>query len=164
MFYVPARVGLAILGAVIAAALGWVILRTIGLRPVVVLPLVFWLGAANALAGWLLRPRSHHPVIECVLFCPGSWLYALVVAVWWFDPARDDFMRFPALFGLVVSWLATFAGYCVWKAHRKPAEDVCRVCEYNLAGNVSGRCPECGTPIEGARTAASGGPRFEEKT
>ena len=24
----------------------------------------------------------------------------------------------------------------------------CQVCEYNLTGNVSGRCPECGKPIE----------------
>ncbi|QDV91085.1 hypothetical protein RAS2_21750 [Phycisphaerae bacterium RAS2] len=30
----------------------------------------------------------------------------------------------------------------------------CRVCGYNLAGNVSGRCPECGTLVSiGARAA-----------
>ena len=27
----------------------------------------------------------------------------------------------------------------------------CDQCDYNLTGNVSGVCPECGTPIEGAR-------------
>lgn len=24
----------------------------------------------------------------------------------------------------------------------------CHVCGYNLTGNVSGRCPECGTPVD----------------
>ena len=27
----------------------------------------------------------------------------------------------------------------------------CEVCRYDLAGNVSGICPECGTPVRGAR-------------
>ena len=30
---------------------------------------------------------------------------------------------------------------------REPASS-CSACAYNLTGNVSGRCPECGTPIE----------------
>ena len=29
----------------------------------------------------------------------------------------------------------------------------CRVCGYNLEGNVSGVCPECGRPIRGERAA-----------
>lgn len=24
---------------------------------------------------------------------------------------------------------------------------VCEKCEYNLTGNISGKCPECGTPV-----------------
>ncbi len=36
---------------------------------------------------------------------------------------------------------------------------LCRVCEYDLTGNVSGRCPECGTPIAaGTEAAAPPGP------
>jgi hypothetical protein len=31
-----------------------------------------------------------------------------------------------------------------WPARRK---GLCECCEYNLTGNVSGICPECGTPI-----------------
>ena len=34
-------------------------------------------------------------------------------------------------------------------------EPMCRVCLYNLTGNLSGICPECGTPIV-ARRAGSG--------
>jgi len=33
----------------------------------------------------------------------------------------------------------------VWK-RREPGH--CRSCNYSLTGNISGRCPECGTPIE----------------
>jgi hypothetical protein len=32
----------------------------------------------------------------------------------------------------------------------------CRACGYNLTGNVSGRCPECGTPIKGTHSDPPG--------
>ncbi len=35
-----------------------------------------------------------------------------------------------------------------WINRPEPAPGVfCKVCGYNLRGNVSGRCPECGTPV-----------------
>ena len=37
-----------------------------------------------------------------------------------------------------------------WLAHRlrrRPPPGLCRRCGYNLTGNVSGNCPECGDPI-----------------
>jgi hypothetical protein len=38
-----------------------------------------------------------------------------------------------------------------------PEPGMCTVCGYSLTGNVSGRCPECGTAISAAdATAASG--------
>ena len=33
----------------------------------------------------------------------------------------------------------------------KRSENLCRVCDYDLTGNVSGVCPECGTPIDPER-------------
>lgn len=44
-----------------------------------------------------------------------------------------------------------FTGLCVptailWLWPRKRTPGVCRACDYNLAGSVSGRCPECGEP------------------
>lgn len=33
----------------------------------------------------------------------------------------------------------------------------CTKCGYNLTGNVSGRCPECGTTIDPRRPDAAGG-------
>ena len=32
------------------------------------------------------------------------------------------------------------------RAPRRQRRGLCRSCGYNLTGNVSGRCPECGTP------------------
>jgi len=35
----------------------------------------------------------------------------------------------------------------LWIARPDPSEK-CPICAYNLQGNQSGRCPECGTPVE----------------
>jgi hypothetical protein len=32
------------------------------------------------------------------------------------------------------------------RRYRRCKQGQCLVCGYNLTGNVSGRCPECGTP------------------
>jgi rubrerythrin len=34
---------------------------------------------------------------------------------------------------------------------RRAAKGACRVCGYDLTGNVSGICPECGLPIDQAQ-------------
>ncbi len=47
---------------------------------------------------------------------------------------------------------------------RPPRKGHCSVCDYDLTGNVSGRCPECGTPIAaGTDAAASPGPAEVKK-
>lgn len=38
-----------------------------------------------------------------------------------------------------------------WRRQREPLRGHCRKCGYDLTGNVTGRCPECGTKIETAR-------------
>jgi hypothetical protein len=38
--------------------------------------------------------------------------------------------------------------WTLWRASsRRRTEPLCPVCDYNLTGNVSGICPECGTPV-----------------
>jgi hypothetical protein len=45
--------------------------------------------------------------------------------------------------------LAVVTGALPWVDYRfRFAPGHCQNCGYNLTGNVSGRCPECGTPIE----------------
>jgi hypothetical protein len=34
------------------------------------------------------------------------------------------------------------------RLRRRPPRGHCQACGYDLTGNVSGRCPECGTPVE----------------
>ena len=39
------------------------------------------------------------------------------------------------------------AALALWHRHRPPKPGHCAVCAYNLTGNLSGICPECGTKI-----------------
>ena len=34
-----------------------------------------------------------------------------------------------------------------WRAFRRPKEGFCRACRYDLTGNASRLCPECGVPV-----------------
>ena len=56
-----------------------------------------------------------------------------------------------------LQWLAiAYATAFVWKwydAKKQSLVGLCKECGYNLTGNVSGRCPECGTTIETNPTA-----------
>ncbi len=60
--------------------------------------------------------------------------HRLVVVPYWF-PA--------AIFAVLPVWRLT---HWVRRRHRNKA-GLCRRCDYNLTGNTSGICPECGTPI-----------------
>src|SRR4051812_9720628 len=69
---------------------------------------------------------------------------------------REPFFASPAAFAeffavalLTVSFLAAiywlmFLG--MTRSHRRAREGLCLHCGYSLRGNVSGVCPECGTP------------------
>jgi hypothetical protein len=50
-------------------------------------------------------------------------------------------------FGLVMIFASLTALSLAYYNRPQPHKLVCPVCEYNLAGNVSGVCPECGTPV-----------------
>ena len=47
--------------------------------------------------------------------------------------------------------LAATAFVLLWRRARRLPPGHCRGCGYNLTGNVSGRCPECGRAVERAR-------------
>lgn len=61
------------------------------------------------------------------------------------DLLRDVSISIPLWFLLVVAaWLTVNA---FRRGRRCMPPGFCHVCSYDLTGNVSGRCPECGTPI-----------------
>ena len=40
-----------------------------------------------------------------------------------------------------------FLGHCPYRRHQRRKKGLCVHCAYNLTGNVTGVCPECGNKI-----------------
>ena len=62
-------------------------------------------------------------------------------------PGKNDtgMLYFPVwLFVVAVG----FPTAILWWRDRRPKTGFCKACEYDLTGNVSGTCPECGTTVE----------------
>jgi hypothetical protein len=57
---------------------------------------------------------------------------------------RQDVLYLPLWVPLLIS---TSAAVLLWRSSRRIPDDHCRKCGYDLTGNVSGRCPECGEVI-----------------
>jgi len=55
------------------------------------------------------------------------------------------------IFGIAVVFLALFSFEAVvyWRRTRRRDQFTCTCCNYNLTGNISGVCPECGTAVAG---------------
>ena len=88
-------------------------------------------GAVVSLTGWHFWVAwPSYRVVQVTLPIPATvgilavpaWMVTLVVAIPTFVLFRFDRRRIPP--------------------------DHCHKCGYNLTGNVSGRCPECGTPVK----------------
>jgi hypothetical protein len=65
---------------------------------------------------------------------------------------RLDLLNVHALYYYVPTTLVGILCY-IWLTRfvekSRGLKNVCVVCEYDLTGNVSGVCPECGTPVPG---------------
>jgi len=61
---------------------------------------------------------------------------------------RDRWFRIATPFWVVAAASIITPALWLWKYGRQRFDrrDACRACSYNLTGNVSGICPECGTP------------------
>ena len=53
---------------------------------------------------------------------------------------------YPTWMALLLAWMPVFFA---WRRLRRPVPGHCRKCGYDLTGNVSGVCSECGTETEG---------------
>ncbi len=51
----------------------------------------------------------------------------------------------PLWLPLVLTAIPT--AFLFWRGRRRIPPDRCQECGYDLTGNVSGKCPECGVPI-----------------
>lgn len=52
-----------------------------------------------------------------------------------------------AVVGLLLIYPVLTVGRQRWRMHRRPGEGMCEQCGYNLHGNRTGICPECGDPV-----------------
>lgn len=100
--------------------------------------------------------------VPCVLFYSEQFQISEYGAPWelsssWYEKAgltiptylRFDTGTFKYTSVICPIWLpAWLLGIVLWiQAKRRAVQKgCCIVCGYNLTGNVSGRCPECGTP------------------
>ncbi len=95
-----------------------------------------------------------------VLVCPFNLMFATLVFSL-FTSEKSFLFQSGILCGGTVPTII-FA-YCIakkayfntkWKPF-DPSLQVCHVCEYDLTGNMSGVCPECGTAVVGREPAAA---------
>jgi hypothetical protein len=64
-----------------------------------------------------------------------------------------DFGVFFSPFGVVIMCLVVRRRWIARRSRARVRRGRCRVCAYDLTGNVSGICPECGTEIPGHHPA-----------
>jgi hypothetical protein len=116
----------------------------------IVFPITMFGGAIAS--GRLLRLMANRSggSMKSLLAAPS--LYMLVV-VFVMDFVLDQLWEGVWILTLAVfalTWPITYLSFRLGRS--APASDpnappTCPKCEYNLTGNVSGICPECGTPI-----------------
>ena len=101
---------------------------------------------------WLRHPRAF---LAAVLRTGVVWSIGLLV----FAPFVVLMVYGSAVFAVVVvlallAWATVGLAVGINTWNRRLAEElgVCLICSYDLTGNESGICPECGTPTESAET------------
>jgi len=112
---------------------------------------------------WLAHGRIGFTTKTYFSFQPGWTCLHTYLNYWeqWTEMPWTEIARF-AGFGSGLSadfgglevpvWLLVVAvGFptaILWWRDRRPKAGFCKVCKYDLTGNESGTCPECGTGVE----------------
>ena len=98
-----------------------------------------WLGSEKTKSPWLIAVRKDH------IGMPGIVLGGTVLGFGILNNSLDRGIGFPLWLALPL--LCIIAGVFWMKSRRCLEKGFCK-CGYNLTGNVSGVCPECGTSIQ----------------
>ena len=117
------------------------------LRKVIIILLT--LAAVGVVLLHVIRPSCVHPVRGLVVIC-GDGMYVRVAGHQGAPHVCVPFWCLGVLFG-IYPMLALIRGPLRHCCRRR--KDCCRNCGYNLTGNTSGVCPECGTEITERRSS-----------
>ena len=80
----------------------------------------------------------------------GMWFYSLVAITLVTAPSANPILRVPiAIAWSLFYWVAVVLGALRFSRRRRPRFRLghCQSCGYDLTGNVSGRCSECGALV-----------------
>ncbi len=104
------------------------------------------LNVSPKFVGWNFGVESYSRIIhwggvmECWQMQPNSWIPLFL----WNKSLRAYGIAFPCWLIAIIVFIPTFL---LWRKDRRIPEGHCRNCGYNLTGNVSGKCSECGVSI-----------------
>ena len=101
--------------------------------------------AGGWVTGFAARSVCARPLLESLIINPGLWLCPVVwlLADWTIPEGATVSLLF-----IVSAWAGVVVGLRVRLKRAAPRQGHCATCGYDLTGNTSGRCPECGTPVK----------------
>ena len=107
--------------------------------------------AAFVLIPVMIHSFARHYLVGVVIssaICGGSCILLFAsMSTLEADPFAGDVLPFLAIYGFFASVVVGIPFWMFRPEKVFPHGTVCLKCGYNLTGNVSGRCPECGRPI-----------------
>ena len=104
------------------------------------------------LAKWLLTICA---LLMALFWFAASWVHPTDGHQTMWDPSSP----MPFWFWALLAACGAGALFLWFRRDRTPGPGCCHVCGYNLTGNVSGRCPECGAEIgQSQRPSRGAGP------
>lgn len=110
-------------------------------------------GAIYSFSFLVLLPQSLKAVtpdiIGFVLFIPCLPGCPLALLTGQLGPCGGEYATHTIIAGNAIFYgvIGALAIYLIRRRKRKSPADHCKSCGYNLTGNVSGRCPECGKAL-----------------
>ena len=109
-------------------------------------PYVDWQIGRTSRSDWRELRRFPLPLIDT---------YGVAGSTYTRSGIHGTVLQLPLWLPLLILLIPTLL---LWRRdRRKPRPGFCRVCDYDLTGNTTGRSPECGSPCE--PTAAGATPR-----